>query len=257
MTYALMPTTPRQRRALPTGTGIAPRPDARAQGFTLIEVVIALALMSLIMLGLVSAFATLGKTAARLDERAGKSGRVWLAGELLLATLSSAIGQIKQTLPDQSQAIYFRGGPATVQWLGSMPARHGVGGLHLFMLGLEPCGDRSNGCLTLHYMPYVREDSSARVAANPQSQVLAENVSGFRIAYQSHPARIDEQPVWRGDWVDADKLPARVRIELTARGMAWPPVVAALGAIDAAGGKRVQIRASASPSPPWAASPTP
>ncbi|MDR0702874.1 MAG: prepilin-type N-terminal cleavage/methylation domain-containing protein [Azoarcus sp.] len=233
------------------------RPGAR--GFTLVEVIIALALISLIMLGLVSAFATLGKTAARLDEHAGRSGREWLVGELLRATLSSAIGQIKYTLPDQRQTIYFRGDTATVQWLGSMPARHGAGGLHLFMLGLESCAGRSRSsmCLALRYTPYVREDSSARVAASPQTQVLAENVSDFRIAYQSHPARVDEQAVWRGDWTDADKLPARVRIELAVGGAPWPPMAAPLGAIDAAGGKRVQFQASASPSPPWADSPQP
>ncbi|MDR2093437.1 MAG: prepilin-type N-terminal cleavage/methylation domain-containing protein [Azoarcus sp.] len=234
-----------------------PHPGAR--GFTLIEVIIALALMSLIMMGLVSAFATLGKTATRLDEHAGKGGREWLVGELLRTTLSSAIGQIKYTLPDQSQTIYFRGSPATVQWLGSMPARHGVGGLHLFMLGLEPCGDRSRSgtCLALRYTPYVREDSSARVTASPQTQILAENVSGFRIAYQSHPTRIDEQAVWRDDWTDTAKLPARLRIELAADGTPWPPMVAALGAIDAAGGRRIQFRAGASPSPPWTGSPQP
>ncbi|MDR1662533.1 MAG: prepilin-type N-terminal cleavage/methylation domain-containing protein [Azoarcus sp.] len=221
-----------------------------ARGFTLIEVVIALALMSLIMLGLVSAFATLGKTAARLDERAGKSGREWLLGEFLRAALSSSVGQIKQTLPDQREAIHFRGGPTSLQWLGGMPARHGVGGLHLFMLGLERCG--SVACLALRYAPYVKD-----APAEGETQVLVENVTGFRIAYQSHPARIDEEAAWRDDWDDADNLPARVRIELAVENAAWPPMLATLGAIDAASGRRVQIRQRASPSPPFQTAPSP
>ncbi|MDR1228079.1 MAG: prepilin-type N-terminal cleavage/methylation domain-containing protein [Azoarcus sp.] len=236
---------PPRKQAFPAGSGIA-------RGFTLVEVVIALALMSFIMLGLVSAFATLGKTATRLDEHAGRGGREWLAGEFLRATLSSAIGQIKQTLPDQSEAIHFRGGPTTVQWLGVMPARHGVGGLHRFMIGLEPCG--SGMCLTLHYAPYVKEDTFAGAAAVFQTQTLTEEVSGFRIAYQSHPARVDEEAVWREDWTDTDNLPARVRIELAARGAAWPPVVASLGAIDEAGGEQ---RNQVSSSPPFQLSPLP
>ncbi|MDR1462014.1 MAG: prepilin-type N-terminal cleavage/methylation domain-containing protein [Azoarcus sp.] len=228
------------RQAFPTGSG-------GARGFTLIEIIIALALMSLIMLGLVSAFATLGKTATRINEHAGRSGREWLAGEFLHATLSSAVGQIKQTLPDQSKAVYFRGGPATVQWLGSMPARYGVGGLHVFRLGLEPCG--SGMCLALHYAPYVKEDAFGNAAADFQTQILADKVSGFRIAYQSHPARNDEEAVWSEDWTDADNLPARTRIDLASQGAARPPVIVSIGAIDAADGEHGTV----SSSPPFQA----
>ncbi|MDR3212725.1 MAG: prepilin-type N-terminal cleavage/methylation domain-containing protein [Azoarcus sp.] len=221
-------------------------PRRCARGFTLIEIIIALALMSLIMLGLVSAFATLGKTATRLDGHAGKSGREWLVGEFLRATLSSSIGQIKQQLPDQSEVIHFRGGPMMIQWLGSMPARYGVGGLHLFQLGTEPVA--SGMALMLRYAPYVKDNPPT--LSDIQVQTLAERVTGFRIDYQSHPARADEEAVWSESWEDTENLPARVRIELVSDGLVWPPMVSTVGAIDAAGGKRVLASGQISPSQP-------
>ncbi|MDR0635275.1 MAG: prepilin-type N-terminal cleavage/methylation domain-containing protein [Azoarcus sp.] len=232
----------------------ARRRPAGAPGFTLIEVIIALTLMSLIMLGLVSAFATLGKTAARLDAHAGKSGREWLLGEFLRATLSSSVGQqIKRRLPDQSEAIHFRGGPAMLQWLGSMPARYGVGGLHLFLLETEP--GESGARLMLHYAPYIKDAPPG--AATDSVQVLAEHLADIRITYQSHPTRPDEEATWHESWEDPENLPARVRIELTATdGAAWPPMLVTVGALDAVGGRRVRA-GQVSPSPPSRPQPSP
>jgi general secretion pathway protein J len=210
-----------------------PTRQTQARGFTLIEVIVALTLMSLIMLGLISAFATLGKTATRLDEHAGKSSREWLVGEFLRATLSSANGQIRQRLSDESEALYFQGGPERLQWLGSMPARHGAGGLYFFHMAPEPAGKRTH--LILRYTPYI-PDTTPNIAGI-DSHPLAENISRLNILYQSHPTRVDEEAVWSEVWNDPDRLPARVRIDIVVSdGPAWPPMIIALGSIDASGG---------------------
>jgi len=213
------------------GRRLAPRPR---RGFTLIEVIIALALMSLIMLGLVSAFSTLGKTATRLDERAGASGREWLLSEFLRESLSSSTGQFRRQRDDGSETVYFHGDADSLQWLGLMPARHGVGGLYLFSLDLEAA--RGGGNLLLRYEPYVKD--AAPGAVGVETLVLVEKVGELRIAYQSKPERVDEDPVWLDAWTEDEKLPARVRIDLVAGGTRWPPVIAALGAIDSAGRRR-------------------
>jgi general secretion pathway protein J len=200
----------------------------RARGFTLVEVTIALTLMSFIMLGLVSAFSTLGKTATRLDEHAGKSGREWLVGEFLRATLSSSNGLLRQRLPDESEAIYFRSGQASLQWLGSMPARYGAGGLYLFYLMPEAVGKQMN--LTLRFTPYVKDAEGISV---PDTHTLVENLSSLNILYQNHPTHVDEDPVWNEVWDDPDKLPARIRIDIVSEGSPWPPIIIAMGAGDA------------------------
>jgi general secretion pathway protein J len=215
------------------------------RGFTLIEVIIALALSALVMLGLVSALASLGATATRIDERAGQSDRQWLVNEFLRATLSTATGQLKYTRPDGSQSIYFHGAPQTLEWLGSMPARHGVGGLHHFRLLLQDDDSATGIRLVLQYAPYISRPAGSPVdipvfdAASISTHVLATAVSGFSLAYQSKPEREDEDAVWSDSWDDALRPPGRVRVQIEAENAAWPPLVTALGAVDAGSGSTV------------------
>ncbi|MDR2690192.1 MAG: prepilin-type N-terminal cleavage/methylation domain-containing protein [Azoarcus sp.] len=199
-------------------------------GFTLIEVIIALVLLSLIMLGLVSALAGMGASASRIDERAGQNGRQWLVQEFLRATLSSSVGHIKRRLADGSETMYFNGGPQALEWLGNMPPRHGAGGLHYFRLALEPEGGRMN--LVLRYAPYVKDIDPD--VADIAVHVLAEDVTGLHIAYQSKPQTEDEDTAWSEIWDDPQRLPGRVRMELNDRTSIWPPLVASLDEIDAA-----------------------
>jgi general secretion pathway protein J len=212
----------------------------RARGFTLIEVVIALALSSLVMLGRVSALASLGASARRIDARAGQSDRQWLTGEFLRAALSSMAGQIRYTRPDGSRSIYFHGEPQRVEWLGNMPARHGVGGIHHFRLLLEDDADAASGArLVLQYAPYVGNPDFDPAAIS--THVLATGVDAFAIAYQSKPEREDEEAVWGDLWDDAERPPGRVRILIDAEGKAWPPLVTTLNAVDVATGSGVRV----------------
>ncbi|GHT83353.1 type II secretion system protein J [Betaproteobacteria bacterium] len=216
------------------------RPQENGQGFTLIEVVIALALSALVMLGLVSALAGLGATATRIDERAGQSDRQWLVNEFLRATLSTATGQLKYTRADGSKSVYFHGAPQTLEWLGSMPARYGVGGMHHFRLLLQHDDSATGERLVLQYAPYISPppgslDIPVFDTTNISTHVLATEVSGFSLAYQSKPEREDEDAVWSDDWDNAERTPGRVRVQIEAENAAWPPLVTALGAVDAAG----------------------
>jgi general secretion pathway protein J len=206
---------------------------APARGFTLVEVVIGLVLLSLIMLGLVSALASMGASASRLDERAGRNGRQWLVQEFLQATLASSVGQIRHKLADGSESLYFKGGPQALEWLGNMPPRYGAGGLHHFRIELERVDTQTR--LVLGYAPYIKDAEPG--ATDAAVHVLAEDVVGFHIAYQSKPERPDEDAVWSETWDDPLKLPGRIRVELNADAAIWPPLVATTGGIDA-GGRR-------------------
>jgi len=212
----------------------APVRPVAASGFTLIEVVIALSLLSLIMLGLVSAMSTFGATATRMDERAGKDGNAWQIGMFLKASLAQSARNLKQTLPDGTKTVFFRGGPRELFWLGNMPARYGAGGMHFFWLSE---GDIT-GQLNLRYAPFVGID----IPPDPQAastHLLVEDVTSFRAAYESKPRDREERPEWTDAWGDPDRLPGRVRLEITVEGHPWPPLFFTLAEIDSAGGVRI------------------
>ena len=192
------------------------------------------------MLGLVSALAGMGATATRIDERAGQSDRQWLVNEFLRATLSTATAQLKYTRTDGSKSIYFHGAPQMLEWLGSMPARHGVGGMHHFRLLLQNDDSAAGARLVLQYAPYISPppgtpDILVFDTSNISTHVLATEVSGFSIAYQSKPEREDEDAVWSDSWDDPEHSPGRVRVQIDTENTVWPPLVTTLGVVDAVG----------------------
>lgn len=197
----------------------------RARGFTLIEVVVALTLLAVILAGLIGALATFARSASRIDERTLASDDVRLVYAFLRQSLGEASPRPRQRPEDSVSVSWLQGDEAQLEWLGLMPARHGVGGLYHLRLGLGAGGD-----LFLYYLPYAGDDPPPdwNVAG---AHLLLRGVTGFALAYRA----LDE-PDWRPAWRDAEVLPARVRIALTRPGEVWPelvvPVLAAEPLVD-------------------------
>lgn len=189
----------------------------RGAGFTLIEVVIALALVAVILAGLVSALVSFGKTSARIEERTLISDDVRLTYAFLEQSLSPATPRVWVRPRDLTQVSWFQGGDGELEWLGLMPARHGVGGLYHLRLGVER-GPRGAGRLMLSYLPYTGDDPPDWSRA--ESHLLLDGVTGFALAYRA----LDEDE-WRSEWRDVQVLPARVKMDLAVRGQPWPPLV--------------------------------
>ena len=186
----------------------------RARGFTLIEVVVALALLAVILTGLIGALVTFGRSASRVEERTLASDDVRLVYAFLHQSLGEASPRLHERPEDSAAVSWLRGDDAGVEWLGLMPARHGVGGLHHLRLGRDEDGD-----LILHYLPYTGDDPPPDWSA-AGAHLLLRGLTGFAIAYRA----LDELD-WRPAWVDAEVLPARVRIAVTRPGEVWPELV--------------------------------
>lgn len=205
-----------------------------ARGFTLVEVIVALSLVALIMLGLVSALRTFGDTATALDARSGNSAESRLLADFLRATLTRAMPRpLVQTL-EAGAVVPFSGTASDLRWLGNFPARHGAGGVHYMRLYA------SAGSLQLQYLPHPGTTDPpdwSRAA----SHLLSEHLEQFRIAYQVRPSKPDELAEWRPLWDDPQRLPSRVRIDLAIAGQLRAPLIIALDAAAgrAAGGRIV------------------
>lgn len=189
----------------------------RTAGFTLVEVVIALSLVSVIMLGLITAFVTFGNTAARLDRRAIASDDVRLVYGFLRASLASASPRPYLREHDGANVSAFVGGDASLAWLGLMPARHGVGGLYHMRLDLE----RDDGAsrLVLRYRPF-RADEPEPDWSDAAEHLLLDEVSALVVAYR----RVGSEE-WHAGWHDEQVLPGHVRIGVSLGGSQWPALV--------------------------------
>lgn len=189
----------------------------RSSGFTLVEVVIALSLVSVIMMGLITAFVTFGNTSARVDRRAFESDDVRLVHGFLRESLASASPRLYLREDDGANVPAFVGEDVRLTWLGLMPARHGVGGLYHMRIDLER--DDRGGRLMLRYLPF-RADEPEPDWADAAEHLLLDGVSEFVLAYRQLGS--DE---WRTDWHDEHVLPGHVLIGLSLAEARWPALV--------------------------------
>jgi len=186
----------------------------RPRGFTLVEVVVALALLAVILAGLVSALVTFAKSAERADARILASDDVRLVYAFLQQSLAEASPRLYQRPGDLVTQSWLQGTATELEWLGLMPARHGVGGLYHLRLGSGADGD-----LVLSYLPYAGDDPGPDWSL-AGTHLLLRDLDRFELSY-----RPLDHPEWRPEWLAATVLPARVQITLGRAGEQWPPLV--------------------------------
>jgi len=192
-------------------------------GFTLVEILVVMTLLSMVMLALGAAMRTIAKTEERVDQRLQR------ADEMRVATgfLSSTLGRIsarKAAAPSQvGSSIYlFAGSQRAVMWVGVMPARYGAGGRYFFRLALEFQG--RDPALVIRFAPWT--DSAVFPDwASAESRVLVPHATGLNLEYADENG---PNVSWAPQWTDPQRLPARIRISLRTPAGDWPELIFAM-----------------------------
>src|SRR5690606_16039500 len=135
----------------------------------------------------------------------------------LKQSLEPASPRVRTRPRDSAAVSWLQGTDSELEWLGLMPARHGVGGLYHLRLATERSGDGVR--LMLYYLPYAGDDPPPDWSLAGTHR-LHEDVTGLEISYRA----LDEAD-WHGEWLEAQVLPARVRISLAQGGSAWPALI--------------------------------
>lgn len=193
------------------------------RGFTLLEILVAMALLSTIMLALGASMRTLGQSQERIDARLGATDDLRSADSLLRATLERVSVRPTQAVrPAGSSTYLIEPTNQSLAWVGIMPVRYGAGGRHFFRLGIET--QRGSSALVLRFLPWV-DTGAFPDWTQAEARVLAQHVTAFAISYLDD--RLPE-PLWEPAWTVVDRLPGRVRISIQTDTETWPPVIAAL-----------------------------
>jgi len=196
----------------------------RQQGFTLVELLVAMVLLSMLTLGLASVMSTVSQTQERVDARLDRMDHLRVSVGFLRSVMGQASGvrRLAGIRKQGESELFFQGGSQGMRWLGIMPARFGAGGRTHFQLSVE--GD----ALVLRFAPWQGQDVEPDWGQS-QSYVLDRGVTAFALRYQNARLGVAHwQPQW-GPEKDNDKeLPSAVQIEVQTDRGPWPLTIIAM-----------------------------
>ena len=190
------------------------------RGFTLVEILVVVSLLSVVMLALGAALRTFAQTEARLDQRLARSDELRVAEGFIRSTL----GRMSARKPEPGaqpadRKVLLSAEPNAIAWIGVMPARYGAGGLTFFRLAVEASAAGSD--LVIRFQP-CGDAARFPVWAEVPSRVLVSGVTAFDIAYQD--AR-KAAPVWSASGAAMQRLPDRLRVSIHTAERRWPEIV--------------------------------
>lgn len=192
--------------------------DARQGGFTLVEVMVALTILSLVMMATVTALRTLANTQVAIERQTQRVDEMRSVSSFLRDALESAVvgqggGSGGLSLGGSSQVDpHFRIFPDAVVWQSVVLFGESFGGTYLLRVGLE------QDQLTLRWME-TGGTSGAPDWGRAASRVLVSNLEEWQISYRRELA--DD---WQSEW-DSAGTPSLLRLQIKASGRYWPELI--------------------------------
>lgn len=181
-----------------------------SNGFTLVEVIVALTVLSLILLATLSAVHSLGGSQSRLNNTINRLEEMRVVSQFL----RSSLRQSMPVNPAGTHMVYFYGGTDELRWAAPLQGVDGVAGLQYMRLYND------NGVLKIQFIPYhpaISDPDWAEVNAYP----LLDTVDEFRITYRS-----DSDESWLDAWGQKfTGLPQALSIRVQSRQRYWPDLI--------------------------------
>lgn len=185
------------------------------RGFTLLELLIGLALLSLILALLFGGFRIASASWNTVETRIERSTQEDMAKAFLRRLLSRIQPLRWKQAPDR--AVTFRGEPDRMVAVAPLTGQAGSNGIRVVALMAETAESGNNGPLriVLRETPLRREsaDFAEPLAAQIESHTLLDSLSEVRFAYYGAEKKNDP-PGWHDVWTNKEELPRLIRVTL-------------------------------------------
>jgi len=197
-----------------------------ARGFTLIEVMVAVTLLSMVMVATIAAMRTLGNTRSSVEQLTVRVDEIRVVSEFLRNTVGGAmpvtrVGNSAEAFTEgRSYGTYFAGDATRLIWVAPLVAGADMGGV--FILYLAWVDD----ALELRWLPY-QSDVAAVDWSTVESRRLLGSVEEFELGYLGAYGQ-----QWMDVWEGSQSNPVAVRINIRAAGRYWPELVIRLSGAE-------------------------
>lgn len=205
-----------------------------ARGFTLLEILAAMVLLSLLLLGVWSGIHTAALSIRSGQRFVARTDAVRASQDFLRRELAQASSQPWAAATDGS-GIVFIGGPREMRYVAPLPGYLGRLGPQLQTLKLVP-GDGGYR-LEVSFALLPPDGSKPKPLGTPQ--VLLTGIRGGRFSYRGFDQQ--RRPTdWQMRWKTPGRVPALVRVDLALEHGSWPLLLAPIRvdarAVNDAGG---------------------
>jgi general secretion pathway protein J len=198
----------------------APR---RALGFTLLELLVALVILSLVLLLLTGGLQIGTKVWSDRDQ--SKISEVLGVQQLLRRVISEARPVMIENTPTVRRHVFFSGSENSVRFVAPMPEHLGVGGFYEVNIYLTEGGEAGNR-VEMSWKLFRAPEGSSGPPVKEQRVILLEKVAELQFAYFGYRG-LKEPARWYSDWEGLQSLPdlIRMRITYSEGNQAWPDLV--------------------------------
>jgi general secretion pathway protein J len=206
------------------------------RGFTLIELMVALALFAILSGILFGSLRLAGRSTDAGEEKAQASSGMRLASDYLREQLTSQHPQRMRKMLEFP--LLFGGTGEELRYAATLPGRIGLGGMWYYKLSLSSAPGKEGSALVLDRVMPVLDGTSMPTFDEADRSVLADDIKSLKISYfgRDRGSSVDQAPTWRNTWDNTQLLPILVQVEVTPRkGDPWPPIVVAPRAAPEAG----------------------
>jgi general secretion pathway protein J len=196
---------------------------AASQGFTLVELLVALtlmALMSLILFG-----------GVRFGIRAWEAGGAHIDDASRIETVQSLLRRTisRARFPSQPATAprfpVFEGSADQLSFIAPLPAHRGIGGSYLFRLATRTENGRTD--LLLAWQVFRPDGYAGKANLRDEQTALLKDITAIELSYYGSPG--PEDPIqWWSSWEGAYGRPAMVRLRMefpTGDRRRWPDLI--------------------------------
>ena len=211
----------------------------RAAGFTLLEILAALVLLALLLLGVYSGIASASRSVRSGTAAIERMDQLRAAQQVLRRELAQSLAApISRT--DRGEPVDFQGDAHEMRYVAPLPGYLGKLGPQLQQLQLV---DDGAGGLRLELRLALLPPDGGPPQALGEPQVLFDHIRAGGFHYLGTDADGSALP-WAGEWTADRSLPQVVRIELQPQGRAsWPrlDIPLRIEPLDAGGPLRIHV----------------